>query len=376
MLAIYILADVELHQGQLQQAAELLQQGKQLGIGADGQPLPIAGLAHMGLGDVLRERNELDAAMHNLRSGIALARQWGIHTLLVDSTIALARLNQACGDGDGGLQVLRDFEAQTHDAWNTPWHRAQLAACRARLWLAQGQRALASQWAEDYAARLEADASNLRPLVKYGFAHTTLARVRLAEGRPEEAVQLLTRLLAVAEAGGWMGDVIEILALQALALQAQGATTQALKTLGRALALAEPEGYVRIFVDEGAPMAALLVQSAALRPAQEPRRVQGDPLLIYIGQLLRAFPEPQRQAQIVRGSTLERSNALVEPLSERELEVLRLLAAGLESPEVARELIISVSTARTHIKNIYGKLGVHGRVQAIERARALGLVRP
>ena len=268
MLAIYILADVELHQGQLHQAAELLQQGKQLGTGPDGQPLPIAGLAHMALGDVLRERNELDAAMHSLRIGIALARQWGIHILLVDSTIALARLKQACGDGDGALQVIRDFEVQMHQAWVTPWHRAQLAACRARLWLAQGQRALASQWAEDYAARLEADAPNLRPLVKYGFAHTTLARVRLAQGQLEEAVQLLTRLLAVAEAGGWMGDVIEILALQALALQAQGASTQAVKTLWRALALAEPEGYVRIFVDEGAPMAALLAQSAEGQSAE------------------------------------------------------------------------------------------------------------
>ena len=173
----------------------------------------------------------------------------------------------------------------------------------------------------------------------------------------------------MAEAGGSIGDVIEILALQALALQLQGATTEAFTTLGRALKLAQPAGYVRIFVDGSAPMAAFLAQSAE-------RRAQSDPLLIYIAQLLRAFPEPQRQAQIVLRSPLERSNALNEPLSERELEVLRLLAAGLESPEIARELIIGVSTARTHIKNIYGKLGVHGRVQAIERARALGLVRP
>jgi LuxR family maltose regulon positive regulatory protein len=220
----------------------------------------------------------------------------------------VARLKQACGDGDGALQVLRDFEVQLHQAWVTPWHRAQLAACEARLWLAQGQRALAGQWAEDYAARLEADGPELRPLVKYGFAHTTLARVRLAAGQPVEAVQLLTRLLAVAEAGGWMGDVIEILALPALGLQAQGASTQALTTLRRAQALAEPEGYVRIFVDEGAPMAVLLAQSAE-------RRAQSDPLLIYIEQLLRAFPEPQHQAQIVRRSPLEGSNALVGPLS-------------------------------------------------------------
>ena len=369
MLAIYILADVELHQGQLHQAAELLEHGMQLGSGADGQLLPIAGLACMGLGEVLRERNALDAALHRLQTGIALARQWGIHVMLVDGMLALARLKQACGDGDGALQVLRAFDGQMHAAWITPWHRALLAACRARLWLAQGQLVLASQWAKDYAARLDADAPNLRPLVKYGFAHTTLVRVRLAEGRPDQAAQLLGRLLAVAEAGGWIGDVIEILALQALTQQAQGAAAQALATLGRALALAESEGYVRLFVDEGAPMAALLAQSTE-------RRAQSDPLLTYIEHLLRAFPELQRQAQPVLRSPLERANALVEQLSDRELEVLRLLAAGLASPEIACELIIGVSTVRTHIKNIYGKLGVHGRVQAIERAHTLGLIRP
>ena len=127
---------------------------------------------------------------------------------------------------------------------------------------------------------------------------------------------------------------------------------------------------MRIFVDEGAPMAALLAQSCR---DVERRAIRYSS---YIEQLLRAFPEPQRQARLFASRRGYRLSALIEPLSERELEVLRLLAAGLESPEIARELIIGVSTARTHIKNIYGKLGVHGRVQAIERARALGLVRP
>jgi len=193
------------------------------------------------------------------------------------------------------------------------------------------------------------------------FAHTTLARLRLAEGQAEETAKLLERLLALAEAGGWMGDVIEILVLQALAQQMQGATTQALTTLGRALALAEPEGYVRIFVDEGAPMAALLARM----------KDEGGRMKRYIHKLLAALG---KQEDVQPSSFIPQP--LVEPLSERELEVLRLLAAGLESPEIARELIIGVSTARTHIKNIYGKLDVHGRVQAIERARALGLVRP
>ena len=255
----------------------------------------------MGLGEILRERNELDAAMHSLRTGIALARQWGIHILLVDSTIALARLNQACGDGDGALQVIRDFEAQMHDAWVTPWHRAQLAACRARLWLAQGQRALASQWAQDYAARLEADAPNLRPLVKYAFAHTTLARVRLAEGQAEEAVQLLTRLLAVAEAGGWMGDVIEILvapgagAADARRHHAGAHDPRARAGAGRARGVcAHLRGRRR--ADGGT--------FGAERTSGEAR---SDPLRIYIEHLLACVSEPQRQAQMVRA--LDRSNA-------------------------------------------------------------------
>lgn len=375
MLAIYVLADVEMHQGQLHQAVELLQHGMQLGTGPDGRPLPSAGLAYMALGDILRERNELDAAMHTLRIGIELATQWGIHVLLVGSTIALARLKQASGDDAGALQVIHDFEGQVHETWIGPWHAALLAACRARLWLAQGQLALASQWGRDHAARLEGDVFSLRPLVKYEFAHTTLARVRLAEGRAEEAARLLEQLLAVAEAEGWIGHVIEILALQALAQHMQGATMQALTTIARALTLAEPEGYVRTFVDEGAPMAELL------RMLHAECRRQHNPLASYAERLIGAFstailPDGEsRMTQDVHRSSFV-VQPLVEPLSERELEVLRLLAAGLESPEIAHELIIGVSTVRTHIKNIYGKLGVHGRVQAIERARILGLVRP
>lgn len=368
MLAIYILADVELHQGQLHQAAELLEQGARLGSGQDGQLLPLAGLACMGQGEILRERNELDAALHRLQTGIALATEWGVHVLRVEGMISLARLCQARGDAEGGLRVLRDLEAHIHDSWSTPWHRAQLAACRARLWLAQGQPQPASHWAKHYALHLEAAGADLRPLVKYGFAHTTLARVRLAEGQPEQAAQVLAPLLAVAEDGGWTGDVIEILMLQALALQQQGATIQALPPLARALTLAEPEGYVRLFVDEGAAMAALL--GLLLERQRTGRHGAGQSVSIaYVRRLLAA-------AGVARTPLEATPQPLAEPLSERELEVLGLLAAGLESPEIARTLIIGVSTARTHIKNIYGKLGVHNRIQAVERARALGLVRP
>jgi len=374
MLALYILADVAQHRGRLEQAFVLLQQGLRHGSTADLQPLPIAGLAFMGLGEVLRERNQLEAAIHSLQTGMMLAKQWGIHVMLVDGTMALARLKQAYGDGPGALHVLSDFEA----TWVTPWHRALLAACQTRLWLMQGQIVPAAQWARDYAARLAADGLHLRPLVKYAFAHTTLARVRLAEGRLDDAAQLLEWLLAVAEDGNWSGDVIEIRALQALTFQAQGATTQALTTLGRALAEAEAEGYVRLFVDEGAPMVALLgklLETQRTKSTASVRQASAS----YVQQLLTAAGASFPAERVALPSLLPRhadESGVIEPLSERELEVLRLLAAGLDSPEVARALIISVSTARTHIKNIYGKLAVHGRVQAIERARALGLIGP
>ncbi|KPV49953.1 hypothetical protein SE17_29720, partial [Kouleothrix aurantiaca] len=182
------------------------------------------------------------------------------------------------------------------------------------------------------------------------------------------------RLLAAAEAGGRVGSVIEILLLQALAHEAHGDLHSALAPLARALALAEPEGYVRLFVDEGAPMAALLAQSVE-------RRAQNDSIRVYAERLLSAFPEVQsdrsQRAQnnaSALGSTLERSHALVEPLSEREREVLRLIAEGLSNQELAARLYLSPHTIKVHTRNIYGKLGVTSRTQALARARALGIL--
>jgi LuxR family maltose regulon positive regulatory protein len=162
--------------------------------------------------------------------------------------------------------------------------------------------------------------------------------------------------------------------LQALAHQTQGDIPAALRPLQQALTLAEPEGYVRMFVDEGPPMAALLAQSVE-------RRAQNDSISVYAERLLSVFPEAQsaeRRAQnndtSALRSTLERSSALMEPLSERELDVLRLLRTELNGPEIARELMVSLNTLRTHTKNIYSKLGVNNRRAAVRRAEELDLV--
>jgi LuxR family maltose regulon positive regulatory protein len=205
--------------------------------------------------------------------------------------------------------------------------------------------------------RLDLSLEDVSALEDHTEGWIALARILVAQGRLDEALDLLARLLKVAKAAGAMGDVIEILVLQALACQAQGEIDQALTALERALSLAEPEGYVRVFIGEGAPMGELLRQSAA-------RGVAVD----YVHKLLAALEaeghEIQRLAKI----------QLIEPLSERELEVLRLLATSLSTAEIAEGLFIAVSTLRTHAKSIYGKLDAHSRREAVARAQELGLL--
>jgi LuxR family maltose regulon positive regulatory protein len=221
-------------------------------------------------------------------------------------------------------------------------------------------------WARERGLSADDDLSYLRE-----FEHVTLARVLIAEYRSDlvdgsiiEAMELLERLLRAAEEGGRTGSVIEILALQALAHEAQGDIPSAITPLQRALVLAEPEGYVRIFVDEGQPMARLLYEALSLGIAPH-----------YVRQLLAAFPsaEPVQAASL---KTQVPQSDLIEPLSERELEVLQLIAKGLTNQEVATRLYLSLHTVKVHARNIYGKLGVKNRTQAVAKGRALGILSP
>ena len=193
--------------------------------------------------------------------------------------------------------------------------------------------------------------------------YSDLARVLIGLGRVAEALPLLERLLSAALSMGRQGDAIRYLVMQALAFHARGDTASALSSLGQALTLAEPEGYVRVFVDEGEPMAALLAQ--AVSQGFSPR---------YAGDLLAAFPERVRQAAEFDTAVPVAAQSLIDRLSERELEVLRLMAVGLKHAEVAEELVISLNTVRHHARNIYGKLGVNSRAQAVAKAKDLELL--
>ena len=267
----------------------------------------------------------------------------------------MARIKEAQGDLVGALDLLNEAERQ-YIRGPDPDVRP-IAALKTRVWVEQGKLTEALGWVRERGLFVDDDLSYLSE-----FEHITLARVLIAsyksdrEERPiHETVGLLERLLKAAEEGGRTGSVIEILVQQALAHEAEGDLDLALVPLERALTLAEPEGYVRIFVDEGPPMAALLREAAKHSIAPN-----------YVSQLRAAFGKAEGRTPITQ--------LLIEPLSERELQVLRLLGTELNGPEIARELTVSLNTMRTHTKSIYSKLGVNNRQDAVRRAEDLDLL--
>jgi LuxR family maltose regulon positive regulatory protein len=239
-----------------------------------------------------------------------------------------------------------------------------LKALLARVWLAQGNLTEALRWVHERNLSVDDDLNYLRE-----FEHLTLTRVLLTqyenEGTEEtirKTIGFLERLLKAAEDGGRLGSSIEILALQALAFQAQNEVPHALASLKRALTLAEPAGYFRIFVDGGPPMARLLYEALS-------QEISPD----YIRRLLEAFPVVEPET-IDASSKQSHERDLIEPLSDREREILQLIAEGLTNQEIGSQLYLSLNTVKAHTRNIYGKLGVNSRTQATARARALGLL--
>jgi LuxR family maltose regulon positive regulatory protein len=295
-----------------------------------------------------------------------LAERGGILPIAVIGYLTLARTRQAQGDSVGARNAMRAAEQAVARGQITPtWLVPPVAVHRAQLNLAQGDVQAVTRWAETANIGSEDDPNPGREL-----EYLILARLLLAQGKIAAAQRLLERLLVAAEAAGCMGRAIEILALQALRLRACDQERAALDTLEHALTRAAPEGYIRLFVDEGEPMAALLAQSAE-------RRTQNDSIRVYAKRLLQAFPKTRGQ-ELKTESTYSvlssQPSALVEPLSERELEVLRLVASGLSDRAIAEHLILAIGTVKKHLNNIYNKLGVHTRTQALARASALKLL--
>ncbi|MEJ2560135.1 MAG: LuxR C-terminal-related transcriptional regulator, partial [Anaerolineae bacterium] len=352
------LAEVQAMQGYLHQAADTYQQMLQLLARRGELHATVAGNAYVGMGAILCEWNDLDAAVQQLREGIERGKQ-GVDTrILLPGYVALTRALQGLGDAAGALAAIQEaMQLWQHYQATRLWSVPPVPTYQARLWLAQGDVASAAQWAQEQGLRADGEFSYQREV-----DYLTLARLLIAQGNANQAAGLLERLLGPAETGGRTTRVIEILMLQALAFQVGDETDQATIALEKALTLAEPGGFVRIFVDEGPPMAHLLYEAVTRGIAPG-----------YARRLLAAFPMPEPE-QDGSPNTQAPGSGLIEPLSERELEVLHLIAEGLTNPEIASRFFLSLHTIKVHTRNIYGKLGVHNRTQAVARARALGIL--
>ncbi len=358
----FVLADIRMTLGHLHEAASTYERALKLAT-EFGKPMPSgAEDVYTGISALHRERGDLEAAAQDLATSKKLGEQVELPDWQYRWCIAQARLKETLGDLDSALDLLDEAE-RLYVLTPLPNVRP-IAAMKARVWVRQGRLAEALGWARERGLSVDAGLSYLRE-----FEHITLARVLIAQyesdqldGSIHEAVELLECLLQGAEEGGRTGSVIEILLLQALAHHAQGNIPRALDPLERALTLAEPEGYVRLFVDEGPPMARLLYEALS-------RRIAPD----YVRRLLAAVPvaEPE-QAHKLAPKT--HGTEWVEPPSERELEVLQLIAEGLTNQEIASKLFLSLNTVKVHTRNIYSKLGAHHRAEAVARARALGIL--
>jgi LuxR family maltose regulon positive regulatory protein len=365
LLAYKHLAELRAVQGRLRAASSVCDRALELAAERGGG-LPAASVAHVGKGELFREWNDLGQATAHLEKGIALAERGGNFEMVLDGHLALARVRRATGDLSGSAEALRKAERTAERLGNAAWE-ARVGAWRARLGVARGDLGAAELWMEGCGLSAEDPLRYPRE-----FEHVTLARVLLACGRRDEALRLLERLLVAAGAGGRDGRVVELLVLKALALRDFDGGPEALAALGRAAALAEDEGYVRVFADEGEPVAVLLKRLLREVRRRRSKAAGRSASPGYVAKLLAAMGEGA--APLEGAESAAAPGTLVEPLSKRELEVLALLPSGISNKEIAARLFVSHDTVKSHLKHLYAKLDVRGRAQAVARAKEFGLI--
>jgi LuxR family maltose regulon positive regulatory protein len=355
-------------QGYLHKAMETNKEALDLAAYPDGSHAPAAGLPYVKMGDVLREWDDLDTARQHLEEGIRLCRLWGHADALVNGYTHLARVHLSQGDLASVRINLGKAEELTRRTAIDPWAICWVDDCRLRLWLVEGDLASAIQWSQASGLGVDDKLSYIRDL-----EHVNLARVLVFQGidRPngeylDQTLVLLNRLLAATQVAGWLSRTIEVLILRAMAFDARGETQAALDSLEEALTLAEPAGYVSIFVDEGPPLEKLLHRAARQGLAAA-----------YTRRLLESFERrkadtPHTSEPLTTGD--ESAVPLIELLTQREEHVLRLLVTDLSASEIAVKLGVSVTTVRSHVQHIYNKLSVHSRYEAVTKGKELGLL--
>lgn len=354
VLTLCTLGILQREQGKLHSAADSFREALGLAEGYAlrvGKSLPVSAYAHLSLSTVLHEWNDLEAALNHAQTAIQICQQWGEPELLSAAHMRLASILDTVGDTNGaqeaiqkGLRVARDL---------SPWYTARIALQEALLRLRGGDLGPAVRWMTNRTDQPRTD-SSIFEIWSILFIRFWIT---LGQNRHDDGLAIANRLVDEAATVGAGRYLVGSTALQALALSARGDDQAALAAIQRALTLAEPENYVRTFVDEGEPMGHLLRQAVAQGIA-----------VTYARSLLEALEkEMDRPGGAVSAS-------MVEPLSRRELEILRLLTTHLASTDIARELTVSPNTVRTHIKNIYSKLNVHSRSEAVQKARELDLM--
>ncbi len=331
-------------QGKRREAVSICRQAIQEASDSRGRPLPLAGLAHISLGMLHHEAYELEAALDDLEQGLAVGQRLGPVSWVLSGQATLAQLYQAMGQGDAALELIARVRREI-DSLNVPFADQQIAAIEAEIRFRHGDRQTAHQWL---------DSSGLSPADQPDHmrepAYLLAARLLIDQDRLPEFHELAGNLERFARQFGRQRTLLTIFILRCLAAHASGESSAAQHHLEQAVSLAAPEAYYRPFMEEADSLAPLL---PAVRPSA-PDFVQT--LMAWTGQLAGVSPA-----------------GLLDPLSDRELEVLQLIVTGLSNREIADHLVISVGTVKTHAHHIYGKLDVNGRPQAIARARELGL---
>jgi LuxR family maltose regulon positive regulatory protein len=366
-------------QGRLREAASCYRQVIQAAQ-KNGRPLPViaAGGAYARLGGILYKWNQLDESTQCANQGIELSRAFQYSGAVFIGCLVLVSVLRVRNDLTGAIDALQNAETALRSSSIPKATLRMVEAVRAQLWLAQGNIAGAAQWATIYERDLNfpasGDWSDMRQLgPMFDYECLTLVRVRMAEARWDEALRMLTQLQPVVEAGARKPGLIELLALRALVFQMQTSSAEANAVLERALTLAEPEGYIRVFVDEGEPMErAIRNFRGEIGKLKDPTVLQ-EHLMAYADKLLKAFTDTTPQLEIEPANLPILQSSPIDPLSARELEVLHLIAEGLSNQAIAQKLYLSTGTVKVHLKHIYGKLDVNSRTQAVARLRELNL---
>ncbi len=347
-------------QGHLHQASEILNDAIQLKYEESEIKIPYAGNAFVILADILREWNELDRALRYLEEGIEIGISSKLMDLIAVGYSSLAQIYLAQGNLGIASQMYEKAERILRDIPDLePDTKTKIMGSRVRLLLAQDKISEAAWYIQERGLSADSEINYFSEFKQIIFARVLIykGRENSADHELKDAHNILARILELAKPAGYISQTIEALVLQAIAYDSQGKHEKALNSLEEALTLAEPEGFVRTFVDEGLPMARLLHEAANREIAPE-----------YIGRLLAAFP-----AMKPTPASQKQPMEMVDPLSERELEVLRLLKTELSGPEIADQLMIALSTMRTHTQNIYSKLNVNNRRAAVSKAEELNL---